>query len=165
MNTSTTYVPLPQPYELSEREKEDAMGAYFMMFASLAAGLPFPVLNLIAAIIYYYINKKESRFVQFHAFQSLISQIAPSLLNAIAIIWSVVNLLSASSFWTPLYSGFLVVTILTNLIYFIISIIAATKARKGKMYYFISFGRLAYWHTFRKKEKSGSEKAVNQPPG
>ena len=52
MEEKTGYHPLPQPHELSEREKEDAMGAYLMMFAAVGAGLPLPVINLIAAIIY-----------------------------------------------------------------------------------------------------------------
>jgi hypothetical protein len=56
-------VKLPQPHELSAIEKDDAMGAYLMMFAAWGAGLPLPLLNLIAAVIYFFINKKQSRFV------------------------------------------------------------------------------------------------------
>ena len=55
------YVKLPQPQDLSEREKEDAMGAYLMMFAALATSLPLPIINLIAAIVYYYINPKKKK--------------------------------------------------------------------------------------------------------
>jgi len=51
------------------------MGAYLMMFATLAVGLPLPLINLVAAFIYLYINRKTSRFVHFHALQSLYSQI------------------------------------------------------------------------------------------
>jgi len=54
--SSEKYVKLPQPHELSEREKEDAMGAYLMMFAALATSLPLPIINLIAATVYYYVN-------------------------------------------------------------------------------------------------------------
>jgi len=71
----TDVIRLPQPDELSEREKDDAMGAYLMMFATWVVGLPLPVLNLIAAVIYFYVNKKSSRFVAFHALQSLLSQV------------------------------------------------------------------------------------------
>ena len=39
--------PLPQPNEVSSREREDGMGAYLMMFASLGVGLPLPIINLI----------------------------------------------------------------------------------------------------------------------
>ena len=32
---------LPQPQDLTVREKEDAMGAYLMMFAAWGAGSPY----------------------------------------------------------------------------------------------------------------------------
>ncbi|MER3330225.1 MAG: DUF4870 domain-containing protein, partial [Candidatus Kapaibacterium sp.] len=84
---STDYYPIQQPEDLPAREREDAMGGYFMMFASLAAGLPLPIINLIAAIIYYHVNKHKSRFVRFHSLQSLLSQLPVSLLNAGLVIW------------------------------------------------------------------------------
>ena len=57
--SSQEFVDLPQPDQLAEREKEDGMGAYLMIFAAFAVGLPLPVVNLIAALIYYFINKKN----------------------------------------------------------------------------------------------------------
>ena len=57
---SITYIHLPQPKELTSREKEDAMGAYLMMFAAFAVSIPLPIVNLIAAIIYFYINRKKA---------------------------------------------------------------------------------------------------------
>ena len=41
------YHPLPQPDEIEVRVKEDALGAYLMMFATAALGLPLPILNLV----------------------------------------------------------------------------------------------------------------------
>ena len=63
--SSEKYVKLPQPHELSEREKEDAMGAYLMMFAALATSLPLPIINLIAATVYYYVNRKKRKVYSF----------------------------------------------------------------------------------------------------
>ncbi len=53
-----------------------------------------------------------------------------------------------------------------NLAYFIISIVGSVKARKGQMYYFIFFGRLAYAHayTVRAKDNKTKEVPVNRPP-
>ncbi len=70
---SEEFVDLPQPDQLTEREKEDGMGAYLMMFAAFAVGLPLPAVNLIAAMIYYFINRKKSRFIHFHCLQSFLS--------------------------------------------------------------------------------------------
>ena len=57
---SITYIPLPQPEELTSREKEDSIGAYLIMFAAFAVSIPLPIVNSIAAIIYFYINRKKS---------------------------------------------------------------------------------------------------------
>ncbi len=158
------YYPLPQPDEISIREKEDAMGAYFMMFASLAAGLPLPLINLIAALIYYYLNKAKSKFVQFHALQSLLSQIPVSLLNAGAVIWGI-SILFDYAEYNDIFKGYLIMTIVINVVYVLFSIIAAVKARKGLFYYFIFFGRFSYHNVFKIKEgDKDNQKIVNLPP-
>ena len=153
---------LPQPEEISQREKEDAMGAYLMMFASLAIGLPLPLLNLIAAIIYYYINKSKGRFVQFHTLQSLISQIPVTLINAFAVFWTI-QIFFFDGELSDSYKGYLIMLVIANLLYIIYSIIAAVKARKGLMYYFWFFGQSAYISTFRIREAKEKEYR-NEPP-
>ncbi len=158
------YYPLPQPNELTTREKEDAMGAYLMMFASLAAGLPLPVLNLVAAIIYYYINRRKSRFVQYHTLHSLLAQIPVSLLNAFAVIWAI-RIIFFGFHFTDYFKGYLVMIGIANLIYIIFSIVAAVKARSGQFYYFIFFGRFAYQQVFYISDKYKEQKEpVNLPP-
>ncbi len=164
MDESQKFFPLPQPDEISIREKEDAMGAYLMMFASIAAGLPLPIINLIAAIIYYYINKGKSRFVKFHATQSLFSQIPTSLINAGAVSWGAYMFFHDITF-PDIYWGYLVMALIANIIYFVFSIIAAVKARRGKFYYFVFFGKLAYIKAYTKDDNLESENLYrNIPP-
>ena len=160
------YHPLLQPEELSQREKEDAMGAYLMMFAALGAGLPLPILNLVAAVIYYYINKKATRFVRFHTHQALISQIPTTLMNAIAIFWGGRIFFSDEWFFTSTYKGYLVAAVIANLLYFIFGIICAVKAHAGKMYYLLFFGKISYHTIFRirPEEDSRENKKENLPP-
>ena len=162
MNFEEKFEQLPQPDEISIREREDAMGAYFMMFAAIAAGLPLPIINLIASIIYYYLNKAKSLFVKFHAMQSLISQIPTSLINAGAVFWGIRIIFYEANF-TNVYKGYLVFAVIVNLLYIIFSLIAAVKARSGKFYYFIFFGKYAYLKTFKIREKS-EKQDVNLPP-
>jgi uncharacterized Tic20 family protein len=159
----TQYHPLPQPDEIPTREKEDAMGAYLMMFAALGAGLPLPIINLIAAVIYYYMNKSNSRFVNFHSYQSMISQFPTSIMNAVMVFWGLRIAFSSDWELTDLYKGYVIMTVIANLIYIIFSIIGAIKARKGRMYYFMFFGQLAYHKAFAVKE-SEIKPAVNLPP-
>jgi uncharacterized membrane protein len=158
----TEYKPLLQPDEISITEKEDAMGAYLMMFAALAVGLPLPVINLVAAIVYFYLNKKRSPFVHFHSLQSLLSQIPTSLMNAVLIFWTVRAFFLDWSF-TDNYWGYMWTVIAANLIYIGFSIYAAVKARRGEMVYFIFFGRISYEWVYRINEDRLKE-VINRPP-
>lgn len=136
-------VKLPQPDEISTREKDDAMGAYLMMFASWAVGLPLPAINLVAASIYFLTNRKRSRFVAFHCYQSLLSQLPVTACNVGLVGWLVRNLVTGSAF-NPVFFYYLAFTVLVNVLYVIYSIIALARAVKGRFYYMPIFGRPAF---------------------
>jgi uncharacterized membrane protein len=167
------YYPLEQPNDISTREREDAMGAYLMMFGALAAGLPLPIINLIAALVYYFINAKKSRFIKFHALQSLLSQAPTTLMNAGLLYWTLHSLfdnginkdiiIEGFADMGDLYWGYLWTVIAANLLYFIFSIVGAMKARKGYFYYFLFFGKIAYHFAYRITEP-GNKSVVNTPP-
>jgi len=157
------YHPLPQPDQIETRVKEDAMGAYFMMFATAAMGLPLPILNLVAAIIYYYVNRDKGKFVQFHTLQSLYSQIPVTLLNSGLVAWTIVNFVRDLDFF-GFYWGYLVMVATANLVYFIFSIVGAVKARKGFFYYFLFFGKLAYHQVYRIRPERDQANLRNRPP-
>lgn len=161
------YHPLPQPEEIPVREREDAMGAYLMMFAALAAGLPLPMLNLVASVIYYYLHRKKSRFVRFHVLQSLWSQLPVTLLNGGLVVWAVSNFIRDENF-SKAFMGLLVLAVLINIVYFVLSLIAAVKARQGRFFYFVFFGKLAYEQVFRVRYTDSDEEEetayLNKPP-
>ena len=142
-----TEIVLPQPDEISRREKEDAMGAYFMMFAAWGIGLPLPFLNLVAAGIYYGINRKKSKFVAFHALQSFTSQIPVTVLNAGLLFWLIRNLVVDSGF-AGAFWYYLGVTVVLNLSYLVYSLIAMVRAYRGNFFYFPIFGRTAFYHWY-----------------
>ncbi|MGL1935443.1 MAG: DUF4870 domain-containing protein [Fibrobacterales bacterium] len=153
---SSKYHSLPQPDDIPKRECEDAMGGYLMMFAVLAVGLPLPILNLIAAVIYYFVNRKKSRFVHFHVLQSLISQLPTSIANVVLIGWTF-QIFYHTSTLTQLgfsnhYIGYLFTAMILNIGYVILSIVAAIRARKGRMMYMLFFGKISYHFAFRKQE-------------
>ncbi|MFC2114756.1 DUF4870 domain-containing protein [Bacteroidota bacterium] len=157
------YYELPQPDEIPLREKEDAMGAYFMMFASMAIGLPLPIMNMIASIVYFYVNRSKGRFVKFHTLQSLLSQIPVTLLNAGGVFW-LIRIFVLDLGFTDYFKGYVIMIIVANLIYFIYSIIGAVKARKGQFFYFWFFGPYAYQLVYRINETGDVIKPVNKPP-
>jgi uncharacterized membrane protein len=158
------YHPLPQPEEIEVRVREDAMGAYFMMFATAALGLPLPILNLVAAVIYYYVNRDKGKFVQFHTLQSLYSQIPVTLLNSGLLAWTIVNFVRDFEF-SSIYWGYLAMTAAADLVYFIFSLVGAVKARKGNFYYFVFFGKVAYHQVFRIRTEVAPGAKRNRPPG
>lgn len=164
MEESKAYHPLPQPEELTNKEKDDAMGGYLMMFAALAVGLPLPIINLIASIIYYYSNKNNSRFVRFHTYQAMISQLPLTLLNAICVGWALRIFISVSWTATPQFIGFAMMLAVANLVYLIFGIISAVKASKGRMYYYWIFGRMAYEKVFTIRPETAPQQITNQPP-
>lgn len=156
-------IDLPQPSEITYKEKERAMAAYLMMFATAALGLPLPFINLVAALVYYYFIKESSRFVKFHSFQSLISQIPISILNGALITWAIRNFLGYGEF-NDIFWGYLIAIIVFNVIYVIFSLIAAFKSYNGRMYYFLFFGRIAYREAFKKSFGLDKSSVVNKPP-
>lgn len=154
--------PIPQPEEIETREREDASGAYLMMFATTALGLPLPIINMIASIVYYFVNRSKGRFVQFHALQSMYSQLIITAVNSYIVIWAIVNLVNDYPF-TNYFWGLAIAAGVFNLIYFIFSIIGAVRAHRGRFYYFMFFGRLAFLQVYKVREES-TEKPVNAPP-
>jgi len=164
MEETTEYHPLPQPEEVPLREREDAMGAYLMMFAAMGAGLPLPIINLIAAVIYYYINKSNSRFVNFHSYQAMISQFPTSIMNAVGTFWAIRIAISDDWELNNVFIGYVIMVVIANLLYIIFSIIAAIKARKGRFYYFMLFGKLAYHKTYAVQNEQQKAAIVNMPP-
>ena len=164
MSENPEYHLLPQPHELSEQEKEDAMGAYLMMFAAIGAGLPLPVINIIAAVVYYYLNKGKSRFVRFHCHQALFSQLPTSLMNAGALFWGVRIFFSDEWHFNNVYTGYLGTVVVFNIVYFVWGIMAAIQARKGRTYYISFFGRWSYQRAFAIKPERAVKQAVNMPP-
>jgi uncharacterized membrane protein len=170
--SSEEFVNLTQPYELSEREKEDGMGAYLMMFAAFAVGLPLPVVNLIAALIYYSINRKKGRFIHFHCLQSFLSQIPTTVLNWGLLYWVLQIYLFNNHVENNFFFAYIILVVIANLIYIVFSIVAAVKARKGKFYYFLFFGPYAYNRVYSKsnslqyenEEIATKPSSINTPP-
>jgi uncharacterized Tic20 family protein len=158
-------VRLPQPDEVPESERDDAMAAYFMMFASLAIGLPLPLVNLAASLVYWLVNRRTSRFVAFHSLQSLLSHLPVTLANAGLVGWTVAAVVSPVRFG-PAFFWYLAFTVLLNIAYIVISIIALVQARKGRFYYMPVFGRISFLRVYGPKAEARSRAAawVNRPP-
>jgi uncharacterized membrane protein len=158
---------LPQPDEIPEREKEDAMGAYLMMFASLAIGLPIPLVNLVASVIYFFVNRKNGRFVEFHSLQALLSHVPVVLLNAGLVGWLVgILVIPPHDSFTPAFFWFLLLVVLANITYIAWSIAALIHARKGRFFYMPLVGRMCFARCYGPKAETRRQARTweNRPP-
>ena len=160
---------IPQPEEITSRERERSLASYFMMFISSTAGLPLPFINLIASWIYYAYTKKTSPFVKFHSLQSLLSQLPVTIINTSLVLWiaSVVfNNLGQfkDALFTSSFFGFVATVIAVNFVYIIFSIIAAVRAYSGRLYYFPFFGNIAFKEAFINQKDYQKKEFINKPP-
>ena len=128
-------------YEPSEDEAESASNSYLMSLIALMAGLPLPILNLFASLIFYLANRKATYFVRWHCTQALLSQLSLLAVNSYAFWWTV-SIIFDSEEISNHYIAYLVTVIVFNLIEFIITILTAIKTRKGIHVEWIVFGNI-----------------------
>lgn len=130
-----------------QHEYEQASNSYLMAIAAVIAGLPLPIINLIAAFGYYLGHRKSSYFVRWHCIQSIIGQAILIPFNSIAFSWTLMLLIRnrynlnydsdselAESFFdgtNSTYWLYIAIIIFINIIEFIVVIYAAIQVRKG----------------------------------
>lgn len=128
-------------------EYEQASNSYLMAIAAVIAGLPLPIINLIAAFGYYLGHRKSSYFVRWHCIQSIIGQAILIPFNSIAFSWTLIIMFNnrynlnynsdselVGSFFDRTNSAYwiyIAIIILINIIEFIVVIYAAIQVRKG----------------------------------
>ena len=62
-------------YKPAEHELEAASNSYLMSLLAVMAGLPFPIINLLATAVFYLANRHRTYFVRWHCTQALVSQL------------------------------------------------------------------------------------------
>jgi len=79
--------------------------------------------------------------------------------------WTIRNFIYQDDF-TRLYFGLVITAVFANLVYVIMSIYAAVLARKGNIYYFLFFGKLAFHQVFLKRDEDEGfvPSSQNRPP-
>lgn len=124
-----------------ESELEGAANSYLMSLLVVMVGLPFPIINLLATIIFYLVNRKSSYFVRWHCTQALVSQFPLFLINTVLFWWTLRLLIG----WTPLssfYFAYLFTVLLFNIFEIVATIFTAVRVRQGKNVEWYVFGPL-----------------------
>ena len=144
----------PKP-QICDEDAEKASFAYLMSTIVLIVGLPFPIINMIATIIFYIANRKKTYFVRFHCLQSMLSQIFVIAMNTVGIWWTV-SVIFWSSQITDAYLAYMITIGGFNILEFIASLYAAIMTRKKQDVRFWFFGPIIehYCKTDTAKQES-----------
>ncbi len=117
-------------YVPEEYEAEKASNSYLMSLMALLAGLPLPIVNLIATLIFYWSNRKGTYFVRWHCTQALLTQFSLLILNSVGFWWTL-SVIFGDRGLSSSYIAYLITAFLFNGIEFIATIYTAIHTRKG----------------------------------
>jgi uncharacterized Tic20 family protein len=131
----------PTIFFQKEYEAEKASNSYLMSLIAIMAGLPLPIVNLLATFIFYIAHTNKSYFIRWHCTQALLSQLLLFPVNTITFCWTLSIIYSFTEVSTGYYI-YLFFILLLNLIEFIATIHAAIETRKGKHIKWLGIGNI-----------------------
>ncbi len=118
-------------YQPGEHEAERASNSYLMSLIAIIAGLPLPIINLLATLIFYLGNRKSTYFVRWHCTQALLSQLSLLFVNSAGFWWTV-SVIWGDEHATNNYFAYIISLLVLNIVEFISTIYSAIQVRKGK---------------------------------
>jgi hypothetical protein len=136
MTTTATLGYIP-----GDHEAEKASNSYLMSLIAVIAGLPLPIINLIATFIFYMGNRKGTYFVRWHCTQALLSQFSLLMINTNGFWWTI-SIFFGEGELSNSYIAYMMSVFLFNLVEFIATIYTAIQVRKGKHVEWWFYGEL-----------------------
>jgi uncharacterized membrane protein len=115
-------------YKPGEHECEKASNSYLMSLVAIVAGLPIPLINLVATLVFYLSNRKGTYFVRWHCTQALLSQAS----------------LFQDGHISSAYIAYLMTVFFFNITDLIATIYTAIETRKGKHIVWWFYGDLTH---------------------
>lgn len=117
--------------KLSDSEKESAVNGYLMSLAVFATTMPFPVINLIANIIYYIRRRKSVYITRWHSMNAFVSQLPLFFINSFT--WySVWQIIWDDWHLNGYFVAYYVVAAVLNIAEIVLSIVCCIKIRQNK---------------------------------
>ena len=116
---------------VADYEAEKASNSYLMSLLALLMGMPLPIVNLIATLIFFIGNRRSTYFVRWHCTQALLSQLSVFFLNSYAFWWTI-SILFTDAEISNNYIAYVITIALFNLFEFVSTIYTAIEVRKGK---------------------------------
>jgi uncharacterized membrane protein len=121
---------LPFEYPPGEHEAERASNSYLMSLVAVIAGLPLPIINVIATGIFYFGNRRSTYFVRWHCTQAFLSQLSMLFINSYGFWWTVAIVLGPDTLSSK-YIAYILTAIVFNLLEFVATLYTAIQTRKG----------------------------------
>lgn len=118
------------PYPITESDKERASNSYLMSVVAIMAGMPIPLINLLATLLFLFAHNKGTYFVRWHCYQAFISQLFLFLVNTTTFWWTM-SILFADNTPSNSYFAYLVMAISFNILEFIGTVYTAVVTRRG----------------------------------
>lgn len=118
-------------YVPGEHEAEKASNSYLMSLVAVIAGLPLPIINLIATFFFYIATRKDTYFVRWHCMQALLSQASLLFANSVSFWWTI-SVIFGDENLSNLYIAYMITIVLFNVTDLIATIHTAIQTRKGK---------------------------------
>lgn len=119
------------PYKPAEEELERASNGYLMSLLAAIMGLPLPIINLIATVIFFLGSRKSTYFVRWHTLQALLSQASLFVVNSIGVSWSI-NIAFGTGQISNYYVAYIIVIVALNFFEFVAAMYLAINVRKGQ---------------------------------
>lgn len=138
--------PIKSSYPLGSRpldsEREQASFAYLMSLVAVLAGLPIPIINMFATLAFYWVSRKRTYFVRWHATQALLSQLIFIPFNSCGFWWTVSIFFGGEDSISNDYLAYMTWLVILNSLEFVATIYAAIEVRKGKHVQWFFFSSL-----------------------
>lgn len=129
-------------YEPGEHEAEKASTSYIISLVAMIAGLPLPIVNLLATFVFFVSNKKGTYFVRWHCMHALLSQVSLFLINSFGFWWTI-SIIFTSATITNTYIAYIITVLIFNLAELVATIYTSIQTRKGLQVEWWFFGSLA----------------------
>lgn len=130
---------IPFVYTPGDHEAEKASNSYLMSLVALVAGLPLPIINLLATLFFFIANRKGTYFVRWHCTQALLSQLSLLLINSVGFWWSV-SIIFSTEVLSDTYIAYMLTAFLFNLTEFIATIYTAIRTSNKKHIEWMFYG-------------------------
>lgn len=117
-------------YEPEEHEAEKASNSYLMSLIAIIVGLPLPIINLIATLMFYLGNRKGTYFVRWHCTQALLSQLSILFINSFGFWWTF-SIIFEDEKISSNYIAYIIAILIFNITEFVTTIYTAIQTRKS----------------------------------